>query len=40
MMRGLSIEEIARVMQIVANCKTDLRGWTEDGPPAIEEKKP
>ncbi|UUP18857.1 hypothetical protein [Nitratireductor thuwali] len=36
----LAFEELERAIQIARHGTTQLRGWTEDAPPSIEERKP
>ncbi|ESX53175.1 hypothetical protein X760_30095 [Mesorhizobium sp. LSHC422A00] len=37
---ALAIEELERAIQLARDGESNLRGWTEDAPPTVEELKP
>jgi hypothetical protein len=39
MLRALAVEEVNRVVHLAYEGSTTLRGWTTDGPAAVEEQK-
>jgi len=39
MLKQLAVEELERAIQQVRNGHSELRGWTEDAPPSVEETK-
>jgi hypothetical protein len=36
----LAVEQLQRTLQLVRDGRSELRGWTLEAPPAVEERKP